>query len=150
MKYKRLIKYYLLRFFRSADSPSLAAGGFACGMVVHFIPTFGFALPIAFLLAKITRTSALASSIACTLTAPLFPIWFYLNVIIGKLVLGNSPSHNLTVNTYAILESLNSLSKNFFVGCFINSLLCLSLVWLLGYFFLKRYKNTILNFIKKT
>ena len=152
MTYKRKIKYYLLRFLRVATSPFIAAGGFACGTIVHFHITSGFGLAIALFLAKLTRTSCIASSLAWALTMPLTPVVFYLNFITGDLLLGQkTPDIIIAIKDLTLLRlySILVIGKTFIIGSLINSLLGLFLIWFSGYFFLKRYRKPALKFVKK-
>ncbi|MGI6225774.1 MAG: DUF2062 domain-containing protein [Peptococcales bacterium] len=152
MTYRRLTKYYLLRFLRIATNPFEAAGGFACGTAIHFHLTSGFGLPLAIFLAKLTRTSCIASSLAWALTMPLFPFFFYLNFLTGDLVLRETTPDILAaikdlsmLKVYSILE----IGKTFLVGAILNSIIFLFLIWFGGYLFLKRYRKPALRFVRK-
>ncbi|MDN5321840.1 MAG: uncharacterized protein PWQ67_294 [Clostridia bacterium] len=152
MNYRRLTKYYLLRFLRIATSPLAAAGGFACGTIVHFYPTSGFGLAFALFLAKLTRTSCIASSLAWALTMPLVPIMFYLNFVTGDLFLGITTEDILTaVKDLATLKFSGfwEIGKTFIIGSIINGILGLMVLWFLGFLFLKRYRQSALKFVRK-
>lgn len=152
MSYKRLTKYYLLRFLRIATSPFTAAGGFACGTIVHFHLTSGFGLAIALFLAKLTRTSCIASSLAWALTMPLVPLFFYLNFLTGDLILGETtPDILMIIRDLALLKFANILvvGKAFIIGALLNSMIGLLAIWFLGFLFLKRYRQPALNLVKK-
>jgi len=152
MTYRRKTKYYLLRFLRIATSPFSAAGGFACGMFVHFHLTTGLGLPLAFTLAKMTRTSCIAASLAWALTMPFFPIFFYLNFLTGDFIFGEStPDIFLAIQDLAILKFSRFLTigKAFIIGSIINSLIAFFSVWFLGFIFLKKYRRKALNFVLK-
>jgi len=147
-----MAKYYLLRFFRIATSPFSAAGGFACGTVVHFHLTSGFGLPLALFLAKLTRTSCMASSLAWALTMPLVPVMFYLNFLTGDLILRQTtPEILLAIRDLTTLKfsRLLEIGKAFIIGGILNTFLGLIILWFLGFLFLKKYRNPALNFVKK-
>lgn len=151
MNYRRVTKYYLLRFFRIATSPFKAAGGFACGTIVHFHPTSGFGLAVAIFLAKVTRTSCVASSIAWALTMPLVPVMFYANFITGDWFLGEATENiGRAIKDLATLKlsGLMTIGKTFIIGSIINSLVGLSTLWFAGYLFLKKYRLQALKFVR--
>lgn len=149
MTYRRRLKYYLLRFFRTSTSPYLASGGFACGIFTHFYPTFGFGLALAIFLSKITRTSALASSISWAVCSPLFPILFYFNLITGDLLLKGKLSLFLSLHQIEDIKAgCLHLGQSFFLGSIINSIIGCFILWIVGYFFLKKYNQRALCYIK--
>jgi len=152
VNYKRLTKYYLLRFLRLATNPFPAAGGFACGTIVHFYPTSGFGLAFALSLAKITRTSCVASSLAWALTMPLFPIMLYCDFLTGNFVLRQT-SHDIgrTIKNMATLHFANfmNIGKAFVIGSIINGLVGLVVLWFIGYLLLRRFRKQALKFVKK-
>lgn len=152
MTYRRIVKYYLLRFLRIATSPFSAAGGFACGTIVHFHLTSGFGLAIALFLAKLTRTSCIASTLAWALTMPLFPLFFYLNFLTGDLVLREkTPDILMAIKELALLKFYNILiiGKTFLIGSLVNSLIAFFIIWISGFFLLKRYRKPALRFVRK-
>lgn len=152
MTYKRMVKYYLLRFLRIATSPFSAAGGFACGTIVNFHLTSGFGLPIALFLAKLTRTSCVASTLAWALTMPLFPLFFYFNFLTGDLVLREkTPDIFIAIKELTLLKFNNILviGKTFLIGSLVNSLIALLGIWISGFYFLKRYRKPAIQFVRK-
>lgn len=151
MTYRRITKYYLLRFLRIATSPFSAAGGFACGTIVHFHLTSGFGLPIALFLAKITRTSCIASSLAWALTMPFVPVFFYLNFLTGDLVLRETtPDILVAITDLALLKfhRFLGIGKVFIIGGVINTIIAFFAIWFFGYLFLKRYRKPALRLVK--
>ncbi|MFZ7101911.1 MAG: DUF2062 domain-containing protein [Peptococcaceae bacterium] len=152
MTYRRLTKYYLLRLLRVATTPFSAAGGFACGTVVHFHLTSGFGLAFALFLAKLTRTSCIASTIAWAITMPFVPIMFYLNFITGDLILREkTPDILAAIKDLALLNFSNFLviGKTFVVGSILNTVIGLLVIWFCGFLFLKRYRNPALKFVQR-
>lgn len=152
MTYRRLTKYYLLRFLRIATSPFSSAGGFACGTVVHFHLTSGFGLPLALTLAKLTRTSCVAASLAWALTMPLVPFLFYLNFLTGDLVLRQTtPDILIAIQDLALLKFYRILEvgKAFIVGSIFNTIFGFIIFWFLAYHFLKRYRKPTLKLVRK-
>jgi uncharacterized protein (DUF2062 family) len=146
-----MTKYYLLRFFRIATSPFTAAGGFACGTIVHFHLTSGFGLAIALFLAKITRTSCIASSLAWALTMPFFPLFFYLNFLTGDFILDETtPDILIAIKELSLMKFNNILviGKTFIIGAIANSVIGLALIWFLGFLLLKRYRIPALKLVR--
>lgn len=151
MKYRRRLKYYLIRIFRLQDSPKDVAGGLAWGTFVHFYPTCGFGALFAVLMARIFRTNMVAATVGWAVTTPLFPLFFYLNILSGEFMLGRQPGLNITA---AAVHSLRLrdviyLGKAFTMGSIVNSFGSVFFLWWLGYIALKRYRKDTLNFIRR-
>lgn len=147
----RAIKYYLLRFLRLRGTAGKIALGFAVGACVNFFPTFGLAIPVAAGLAVLCRGDATAGVIGDLLFKPLWPLFFYLNLVTGKVILkrqlwtrgGEWP---------AVLhhgKMLQFLGKSFILGAVANSLLMGPLFFFLGYETYKRFRQPLIMRLRR-
>ena len=103
----RLRKYYFIRFQRLKGDPRSLAGGFAIGVLIGLTPTMPFHTMIIFLLALLTRTSAIAGILSSWLVCnPLtyIPI-YYFSLVIGNAV---TPYHLNWEKIRAVLDLLLS------------------------------------------
>lgn len=169
LKSKRFLKYYLLKFFRSGQCPEMAAGGFACGVVVNFYPTFGIGLVLALLMAKITKTSLLTTTLGYGLTMPFFPFFFYSNYVVGRSLTGLYAVHPgtsapladlefLTISTLNSLEtagnvvsqtfSFSQAGTAFVIGSLFTGLLAFLLIWQGGSYLLRRRRQEAIKAIR--
>jgi uncharacterized protein (DUF2062 family) len=150
VNYHRRLKYYLIKLCRLQDSPKSVAGGFVLGTVVHFYPTSGFGALFAVGLSRLFRTNCIAATIAWAITIPLFPLLFYLNILIGCIFV--EPAEKSISKLFYNFSHLGwtdflLLGKAFFIGSIINSIVATIILWWLGYIILKRYRKNILSFI---
>lgn len=150
MVYRRRLKYYLLKLCRLHDSPRAVAGGFAWGMVTHFYPTFGFGPLFAVGLAKIFRTNLVAATLAWAITMPLFPLFFYFNVITGDLFVERDVRMAIYKISRIKLKGVLILGKAFIIGSIVNGLLAAVTVWWVGTIILKCYRKEIITCIRRS
>lgn len=152
MTYRRRLKFYLLKLFRLHDSPKAVAGGIAWGAFVHFYPTFGFGPLIAVGMARLFGANMVAATVGWAVFMPLFPLFFYLNFLVGDMLTG-VPTENIW---YAIqgmsslrLKDILLLGKAFTLGFLVNGLLEVILLWWGGYVLFKRYRREALSLIRR-
>lgn len=152
MKYRRRLKYYLIKVFRLHDSPKDVAGGLAWGTFVNFYPTFGFGALLAVFMARFSRSNYVAATVGWAISAPLFPLFFYFNILSGEFVLGHERGLRLSAAAIRCLRfrDVIFLGKAFTLGTVINSSLSAIAMWWLGYIALKKYRKRALNFIKRS
>ncbi len=150
MKYRRRLKYYLIKLCRLKDSPKAVAGGLAWGAFVHFYPTFGLGPLIAVFMAGLFRTNIVAATVGWAIIMPLFPVFFYFNFIIGDFLIG-VPADNIVMAiqgfSHISLKDIFLVSKAFVVGSIVNGILGVSFIWASGFCLLKKYRKEILCFI---
>lgn len=152
MKYRRRLKYYLLKLFRLHDSPKAVAGGFAWGTITHFHPFFGFGPLLAVGLAGMFRTNMMAATVAWALTLPLFPLLFYFNILMGDLIVGVQ-----TENIFSVIQGMSHikmhqiilLGKAFIIGSIVNSVVAVIFIWWWGTVMFKRYRKRALCYIRR-
>lgn len=151
MIYRRRLKYYLIKLCRLHDSPKSVAGGFALGTIVHFYPTFGFGALFAVALSSLFRTNNIAATLAWAITSPLFPVLFYLNIVVGCIFFAPAErSITKLIMVHVSWRDVLHLSKAFFLGAVINGIIAAAILWWLGYLVLKYNRKNILRFICRT
>ena len=148
--YKRRLKYYLIKFLRLRGAPSKLALGFAMGACVNFYPTFGVGIPIAGFTAGIIMASVPAGLIGDILFKPLFPVFFYLNLMTGYFLWPNEArnlNHIQRILKHPKLSNLGDISKVFFTGAVINTLILGTILYILIYFIVERYRVFLLKWL---
>ncbi|HWI55542.1 MAG TPA: DUF2062 domain-containing protein [Desulfobacteria bacterium] len=147
---KRRLKYNLIKFLRLKGAPAKVALGFAIGACINFYPTFGLGVPLAGLAAAVFFANIPAGILGDITFKPLFPLFFYLNMITGSLLW---PKQHIELRHLSetilkpSLSSLGQLGKVFFVGAAINSLILGTILYVFIYFVVERYRLSILKWL---
>lgn len=134
VRWKRLSRYFYLRFVRLRASPIQIARGLAIGIFWGMFPLPGLQMAVAIVTAAIFHSSTLAAAVGTWLTNPLtaIPITI-LNFKVGQAVLGRA-STALPINHFDNLTDILDLGldllTSFFLGCFITG----TIAGLLTYF----------------
>lgn len=141
-KCKNACKDSYHRLLNLPEAPQKVAQGVALGVAFDFLPVPFISIPLSFLVAKLVRVHAVAATLTVCLFKPVVPLFFTLNVFVGKLLVGAAPSpitpelaHGVPVLTKAILK-IKALGYPFLVGSVINALLAGFLVYFLAVKFL--------------
>ncbi len=145
---RRWLKYNLIRFFRLKGSSGKLALGFAVGACINFYPTFGFGVPLAGCAAGIVMANIPAGLLGDIIFKPLFPVFFYLNMVTGDLLLinkGQNADYLWRGLLHSKLSTLAVLGKIFFAGAIVNSLILGTILYICIYFIVKRYRLPILK-----
>ncbi len=152
-KFRRAVRYYLLKFLRLKGTPLKVALGFALGACINFYPTFGAGVLLAGLLAGFFRVSITASLLGDIVFKSFFPVFFYFNLLTGNFLLGQKPKHIMgTLKKLLIMSRLNVVElkffgKTFFYGALVNTLLLGALLTFLIYFVFSRYRINIARYV---
>ncbi|MGE5397570.1 MAG: DUF2062 domain-containing protein [Chitinophagales bacterium] len=147
---KKRVYAYLLEFFQKDDAPIRLAIGFAIGVCVNFLPTFGFGFPLAIALSFITRTSIIGSLIGETLSKVFFPIFLLLDVFTGNLLCPFPNTMYTPDSVMAIFsgwKSFQPYAVPLLIGMSVNILLAGSLITFINYWLLSRYRKKIIKFL---
>lgn len=111
------------------ESPKKVAQGIALGGAFDFLPVPFVSIPISFIVAKLIRVHAVAATLTVILFKPVVPLFFTLNIFVGKMLVGNAPSpitteiaHGIPFLTKALLK-IKALGLPFLVGCVVNAIL---------------------------
>ena len=82
---ERCFVFNLIRLFRIRGQSERVARGFALGVVVNFLPTFGFGVLLSGFVAKLFGGNAVAGLVGGASLTFFWPILFYLNIRTGSL-----------------------------------------------------------------
>ncbi|MEM6598826.1 MAG: DUF2062 domain-containing protein [Cyanobacteria bacterium P01_C01_bin.69] len=87
--WKRLLRYFYIRFLRMQGSPEAIARGVSAGVFAGAFPFLGFQTLIGIAIAALVRGNKMMAAVSTWISNPLtyFPI-FALNFHIGRLLLG--------------------------------------------------------------
>ncbi|NPV26721.1 MAG: DUF2062 domain-containing protein [Firmicutes bacterium] len=150
MTVRRLVRYYLLKFLRLNGSPRKVALGFALGVCMNFYPTFGFGLALAVVLAGVMRANIAASLLGDTLFKWLFPVFFYLNYVVGEFLIDH-PAGGLAGTSSSVWEwsrhNLTQISQAFFLGMVLNTLILGTTLYFLTHWLILNHRRQLLRFL---
>ncbi|NMD71336.1 DUF2062 domain-containing protein [Bacillus sp. DNRA2] len=144
-KLLRNIKVLLLRLLRINDSVHGIAMGFTVGALVNFIPTFGIGPFLSAAGARLVKGNPIAGFIGGLLFLWAFPMFFYLNIVMGQALLMVIKA--LTHQHFGYNWGILPIWKTFLIGMLINLLFFGTSTYLVIYFFMKKYRYDILMFI---
>lgn len=142
-KLLRNIKVLLLRLLRINDSVHGIAMGFTVGALVNFIPTFGLGPFFSAAGARLVKGNPIAGFIGGLLFLWAFPMFFYLNIVMGQALLGVLKQFSRFGQNLEILP----IWKMFMIGMLINLFIFGTSIYFIIYFFMKKYRYDILMFI---
>ena len=117
---RRGIRLRMLRFLRLKDSNERIARGFAVGLIINFIPTFGFGVLISGLAAKLVGGNGIAGLMGGALLVFFFPLLFSLDLLVGRWAM-QFPALNGTANVAADPSS-STWGRILFFGTLANCL----------------------------
>lgn len=152
-KWRRRIKYYLLRLLRQQSGVHSIALGLSIGFLPHLYPTFGFGPLLSLGLASLVRANKIAALLSATVSSWTWPFLFYFNYTVGALI----TNRELDVDRIDVNDgSINDVAKeagdfgwNFLVGAWINTIIAGILIYLLSLYLFGKYRDTLLGRIKK-
>ncbi len=111
-----------MRLFRLPESRERVARGFALGLIVNFLPSFGFGVLISGVLARSLGGNLVAGLVGGASLTFVWPVLFYANMRVGSLLL--RPAQVIDDLGDVTTESVSALvwGKTFVVGSVINML----------------------------
>lgn len=144
-KWLRNIKFLLLRLLRINDSANGIAIGFTIGMIINFVPSFGIGPILSAFGAKLFKGNPFAGFVGGLTFLWAFPFLFYLNIMVGEGVLA------IEIPTFFRLGNFFTGNIHiwiaFVTGMIINMIVFGMIIYLIIYFFVKKYRYDILMFI---
>jgi uncharacterized protein (DUF2062 family) len=151
IKQLRKIKFLLVKLLRIKGNAHSIAMGFTIGLLINFVPSFGIGPILSAALAKLFRGNPVAGFIGGISIIWMFPLLFYLNIVVGEIVF---PIETVDIeerleDTEEVLEVGFQIGKAFFIGMMINILLFGIIIYLLIYTVVKKYRREVLLFIYK-
>ncbi len=134
-KWKIIYRYVT----RSSKDPESLARGVGLGLFVGFLPSFGFQLVLAFMLAGFLNANRIVAMFGTLVTNPFtvlplsaFSLWF------GDLILPGSRLSQYSLETFkwsSLMESPGQLGISYIVGCISLSVI----TGVLGYALMRFY-----------
>jgi len=118
----RYFRYQAIRLFRIRDRTERIARGFALGLIINFLPTFGFGVLISGLLARVFGGHIVAGFVGGATLTFAWPLLFYFNVRVGSFILmGDSPVHEAAEMSEKMMRQL-VWGRAFVMGMIANML----------------------------
>ena len=100
------------------EQPLTVAFGCALGIAINFVPTFGIGFIVAFGLAVLLRANRASAVAASTITGPLVPLMYGLNLLVGGFILTPVSGHNDIVDfvrsQYLSIMKLRNVQERIF------------------------------------
>lgn len=128
---ERCFLFNVIRLFRIRRQSERVARGFALGLIVNFLPTFGFGVVFSGALARIFGGNMIAGFVGGASLSLAWPLLFYINVRVGGLLIPPSVAveglEDVTEKTISALV----WGKTFLVGAAFNVAFFGMLVYLL-------------------
>lgn len=149
---RRQVRFTLIKFLRLKGAPRKIALGFAIGACVNFYPTFGIGVPLAGLLAGLAMASIPAGLLGDVAFKPLFPVFFYLNLVTGYIFWprGYNHIHKIRVEHLEMkMATFYKLGKVFFAGALLNSLIMGTVLYAIVYFIMRKYRQPLLKMLMR-
>ncbi len=153
MKFRRAIRYYLLRLLRLRGTPWKVALGFALGACVNFFPTFGIGVLVAGLLASAFRVSIAGALLGDLMFKSFFPIFFYFNLITGYFLTGQPHRYvlatlrRLLILSHLRIVELERFGSVFFLGAVVNTAVLGGILTALVYLIFSRYRPYLARYV---
>jgi uncharacterized protein (DUF2062 family) len=148
-KLERRFKYLIIKLLRIHDKAHSIALGFSLGLLINFVPSFGFGPVVSVAFAKLFRGNPVAGFLGGISLIWAFPILFYLNLLAGEIFLSLEATEILggISDSEDALEAGIHLGKAFFVGMVINMLIMATVIYFTVYALITRYRKTLLMYI---
>ncbi|SDZ63497.1 hypothetical protein SAMN05421736_12355 [Evansella caseinilytica] len=140
----------MLRLLRIKDKEHSIAIGFSIGVLINFIPTFGFGPVLSTISPKLVKGNPIAGFIGGVAFIWAFPFMFLLNVIVGKLLLHVSFARAVqAASEPAVMEVGFKLGKAFFLGMTVNLIFFGIAIYFVVYVIVKKFRREALMFVYK-
>ena len=120
MKYAKKIKDFLKKILTLNDTSHGIALGFAVGLFLSVIPTFGLGMIAALALAPLLRANLVSTYLGTLVVNPLTGMFFYgLDYLVGSWVLGGGGEVELPRTLARALELAGTVALPLYLGGFI-------------------------------
>jgi uncharacterized protein (DUF2062 family) len=146
---RRGTKSLVLRVFRVKDASERVARGFALGMIINFIPSFGFGVLISGFVARLFGGNVIAGLAGGASLTFFWPFLFYLNLRMGGLLV--RPEVEVQDVAEINEKSMNALmwGKSFIVGMSVNIVLAGLLTYIAVFFLHARLRPAALAWFRR-
>ena len=146
---RRGTKSMVLRVFRVKDACERVARGFALGMIINFIPSFGFGVLISGFVARLFGGNVIAGLAGGASLTFFWPFLFYLNLRMGSLFV----RPDVEVQDVAEIneKSMDALmwGKSFILGMSVNIVLAGLLAYIAVFFLHARLRPAALAWFRR-
>lgn len=146
-KLLRIIKFLLLRLLRINDSAHGIAVGFTMGLLINFTPTFGIGPILSAICARLFKGNPVAGFIGGLAFLWVFPILFYLNLLVGGALLTIEIIDFKDI--VGVLDAGVQIGEAFFIGMLINILIFGTIFYFFIFIIVNKYRMDMLMFIYK-
>lgn len=148
-RFGRYLRYNFIRLFRIKAASEKVARGFALGMIVNFLPSFGAGVLISGFVARALGGNVVAGVIGGASLTWAWPFLFYLNIRVGSWLL-----HKRAAITDPDQLSNGALGKavwgqSFSVGAFVNCLVIGGLVYLVLRLLYEQIRQPALGLLRR-
>lgn len=131
----RLLKVQGKRLLMLRDDPTVIARGIAVGIVMNFIPTMGFGLPLVFGVAGIVKGHKMAAVVSSMSIKPTFPLLYMLNYVVGSFLVEGQLE--FTLDWHVAVQA----GVIFFVGTIFNVLIGYLVIYRIAIAFIVGYRT---------
>jgi uncharacterized protein (DUF2062 family) len=148
-KLERRFKYLIIKLLRIHDKAHSIAIGFSLGLLINFVPSFGFGPVLSVAFAKLFRGNTVAGFLGGISLIWAFPVLFYLNLLAGDIFLSLEATEILggISDSEDALEAGLHIGKAFFVGMFINMFIVGTIIYFSVYALITKYRKKLLMYI---
>ncbi len=146
---RRGTKSLVLRVFRVKDASERVARGFALGMIINFIPSFGFGVLISGFVARLFGGNVIAGLAGGASLTFFWPFLFYLNLRMGGLFV--RPEVEVQDVAEINEKSMDALmwGKSFILGMSVNIVLAGLLAYIAVFFLHARLRPAALAWFRR-
>ncbi|EGL82706.1 Protein of unknown function DUF2062 [Caldalkalibacillus thermarum TA2.A1] len=150
-KAERRIKYFIIRLLRIKDKTHKIALGFTLGLLINFVPTFGFGPLVSVVFARLFGGNAVAGLLGGISLIWIFPLLMYLNFAVGYVLLPIEVEELVEDIEGAedVLEAGVELGRAFFVGMAVNMLVTGIILYAALYIALTHFRRAMLRYIRR-
>jgi len=146
---RRATKSLVIRVFRVKDASERVARGFALGMVVNFVPTFGLGVLFSGFVARLFGGNVIAGIAGGASLTFFWPFLFFLNLRMGSLLV----RPEVEVRDVADIDekSMNALmwGKSFILGMSVNIILAGLLAYVIVFYLHARLRPAALAWFRR-
>ncbi|MDQ0338211.1 uncharacterized protein (DUF2062 family) [Caldalkalibacillus uzonensis] len=136
---------------RIKDKAHKIALGFTLGLLINFVPTFGFGPLVSVAFARLFRGNAVAGLLGGISLIWVFPLLMYFNFAVGHALLPIEVDE-LVEDIEGAGEALEAgveLGRAFFVGMLLNMLMTGIILYATLYVLLTRFRRAMLQHIRR-
>lgn len=148
-RFRRGFKSLTLRVFRVKDASERVARGFALGMVINFVPTFGFGVLVSGFIARLFGGNVIAGIAGGATLTFFWPFLFFLNIRMGGLLI--RPDVQVDDVSDINEKSMNALmwGKSFILGMSVNIILAGLISYIIVFFLHARLRPAVLAWFRR-